>query len=89
MAPRKKWQKKLRLRRKTVWKGMGRGRSRLHLAKQVKHRAMPRVESGIPQPDSLQALWRKPWLPKLSGFRTQGTSGLGCRKAMELRGLGT
>lgn len=42
-APRKKWQKKLRLRRKTVWKGVGRGRSRLHSAKQIKLRAMPRV----------------------------------------------
>lgn len=88
MAPRKKWQKNLRRRRKTVWKGMGRGRSGLHSAKQVEPRAMPRVESGIPQPASLQALLRKPWLPKLSGFRTQETSGPKCRKTMELRGLG-
>lgn len=88
LASRKKWQQKLRLRRKTVWKGMGRGRSRLHLAKQVKPRAMPRVESGIPQSASLQALLRKPWLPKLSGFRTQETSGPKCRKTMKLRGLG-
>lgn len=52
---------------KTVWKGTGGGRSRVHSAKQAKHRAMPRVDSGIPQPASLQALLRKSWLPKLNG----------------------
>lgn len=85
LAPRKKWQKKLRHRRKTVWKGVGRGGSGLHSSEAQNHAW---GESGIPQPASMRALWKKPWLPKLSGFRTQGTSGPGRRKAMELRRLG-
>lgn len=56
LAPSKEWQKEVRLRKKTVWKGLGGGRSRLYSAKQVKHRAMPRVESGIPQLAILQAV---------------------------------
>lgn len=52
LGTQKKWQKQLRCRRKTVWKGVGRGGSRLLSTKQVKHRAM--LQGGIWDPTASQ-----------------------------------
>lgn len=88
LAPSKEQEKKVRIRGKTVWKALGGGWSWLNSAKEVKHRAMPRLESGISQPSILQVQLRKHQFRKLSGSRTRRISGLGGRQAMELRGVG-